>query len=197
MFICLTGLVKIQEVLWGVGIMKRPILFTTLGYPGSGKTFFARRFAKEYGLFHLNSDRLRLEIFPKPNYTITENVVVFRTMDYIADELLQSGVSVIYDANSTKRIYRKRLQKMAKKRKVDYLLLWFKTPVETALKRIRKRSELKSELMKRYHRTIDDSVLFGIKAEEEKPYNEPHIVLEVESYKKQKELVTKFLWQRK
>ncbi|MDX9913995.1 MAG: ATP-binding protein [Candidatus Moranbacteria bacterium] len=173
--------------------MKKPILFTTLGYPGSGKTFFSRRFAKDLRLFHLNSDRLRLEIFPNPNYTTPEHATVFRTMDFLTDELLQRGVSVIYDANSTKRIYRKRLQDIAKKRKADYVLLWFKTPTEVALKRIEKRSNLKSELMKRYHRTIDDEVLFGIKAEEEIPNKERHIVLGVGSYKKQKELVMNFL----
>jgi len=172
---------------------KKSILFATLGYPGSGKTFFARKFAKDFGLFHLNSDRLRLEIFPKPNYTVKENAVVFRTMDYIADDLLQQGVSVIYDANSTKRIYRKRLQEIAKKRKADYILLWFKTSVKTALKRIRKRTDLKSELMKRYHRVIDDSVLYRIKAEEEEPLKEPYVVLNTASYKEQRGSVVKSL----
>ena len=177
--------------------MEKPILFTTLGYPGSGKTFFARRFAKDLGLFHLNSDKLRLEIFPEPSYDDTENSVVFRMMDYIADELLRRGVSVIYDANSTKRIYRKRLQRIAKKRKAGYLLLWFQAPVETAINRVRKRSELKSEIMKRYHRAISDSVLFQIKAEEEQPLREPCVILGINSYQKQKEMVSKFLRTRK
>ncbi len=139
---------------------------------------------------------MRLEIFPRPNYTPSEHAVVFRTMDFITNELLRHGISAIYDANSTKRAYRKRLQEIARKRKADYVLLWFKTPTEVALKRIKKRSNLKSELMKRYCRTIDDSVLFGIKAEEEAPHKEPHVVLGVGSYKKQKESVIKFLRNR-
>lgn len=172
---------------------KKPILLATLGYPGSGKTFFSRKFAKDFNLFHLNSDRLRSEMFSEPKYTIEENASVFRTMDFIADELLQRGVSVIYDANSTKRIYRKLLQQIAKKRKAKYFLLWFKTPVEVALKRIKKRSELKSILMKKYHKTIDDSVLFRIKLEEEEPCRESYIILEAESYKKQKDKVARTL----
>lgn len=177
--------------------MKKPILFATLGYPGSGKTFFSRRFAKDFGLFHLSSDRLRSEIFPEPSYTTVENSIVFRAMDYIADELLQNNVSVIYDANSTKIIYRKRLQQIAKKRKANYLLLWFKIPTEIALRRLKKRSSLKSNLMKRYQKTINDSVLFHIKAEEEKPVREKHVVLEVGSYQRQKELIVKFLKMQK
>lgn len=79
--------------------MKKLILFATLGFPGSGKTFFSARFAKDFKIFHLNSDRVRSEIFPKPNYTAEENTAVFRTMDFIAEELLRIGISVIYDAN--------------------------------------------------------------------------------------------------
>jgi hypothetical protein len=181
----------------GNGNVKKPVLFATLGHPGSGKTFFSRRFSKDFGLFHLNSDWLRSEIFPKPSYSAAENAAVFRIMDFIAEELLRCGVSVIYDANSTKRAYRKHLRQIAKKRKADYLLLWFKTPVELALKRIRKRNMLKSESMKRYHKAIDDSVLFEIRNEEEEPHKEPYIVLEAESYQKQRESVVKFLRKRK
>lgn len=177
--------------------MKKPILFATLGCPGSGKTFFSRRFAKEFGLFHLNSDLVRSELFPNPNYTTSEHATVFRVMDFLTGELLQRGISVIYDANSTKRIYRKRLQNIAKKWKTDYLLLWFKTPTEIALKRIKKRSSFKSEMMKQYHRIIDDSVLFKIKADEEIPNKERHIIVGVESYQKQKELIIKFLRKNK
>lgn len=173
--------------------IKKPIMFATLGYPGSGKTFFSRRFSKDFGLFHLNSDWLRSEIFPNPKYTVQENATVFRIMDFIAEELLRCGISVIYDANSTREVFRKRLRQMAKRQKANYLLLWFKTPVETALKRIKKRGMLKSELAKRYHKAIDDSVLFQIKNEEEEPRKEPCVILKAESYQKQKGAVIKFL----
>lgn len=174
--------------------IKKPILFVTLGYPGSGKTFFARRFAKEFGLYHLNSDRTRLEIILKPKYTIVENAGFFRVMDFIAGEFLQQGNSVIYDANSTKIIYRKCLQKIAKKRNARYILLWIQTPVDLALRRIKKRKELKSELMRQYHRPIDDSVLFRLKDEQENHHREPHIVINGKlPYRKQKESVIKFL----
>ena len=124
----------------------RSIFFITLGYPGSGKTFFARKFAKDMKLFHLNSDRIRLLIFPNPKFSSEEHPIVFGAMDYLANEVLKCGVSVIYDANSTLRIYRKCLQQLARKNNAKYLLLWFQTPVKTALMRIEKRGKLKSEL---------------------------------------------------
>jgi predicted kinase len=175
----------------------KPILFATLGYPGSGKTFFSRRFARDFGLFHLNSDRLRSEMFPEATRRSEENAAVFRTMNYLVEELLSRGVSVIYDANSTRRIFRRRYRQIAKKLGADYLLLWFRTPVETALRCLRKRAKLKSEALKRYHRPISDSVLFDIRAEDEPPVREPHVILEPGSYQEQKAAVLKFLKSRK
>lgn len=172
----------------------KPILFATLGFPGSGKTYFAMRFAKDFGVFHLNSDRIRAEIFLKPKYTLQENKAVFRIMNLIAEELLMRGISVIYDANSTKRIYRKRLELMAKRQKAKYLLLWFQTPVGIALKRIRVRKELKSKLMRIYNKSIGDWVLFRIKKSIEEPKKEPHVIINGERpYKEQRKEVFKFL----
>lgn len=68
--------------------VKKPILFTTLGYTGSGKTFFARRFARDFGLFHFNSDRVRSEIYSVEKHMREEDNTVLRVMDFIADELL-------------------------------------------------------------------------------------------------------------
>lgn len=171
---------------------RKPILFVTMGFPGSGKTYFARRVAKEQGIFHLNSDRVRAEIFPKPKYTAKENAAVFRVMDFIAGELLALGVSVIYDANSNRKKYRLRLRQIAKKQGARYLVLWFQTSVGMALKRISRRREIKSELMKKYHRPVDKWVLFRIKKELEEPRREPFVIIDGEqSYLKQKELVLK------
>lgn len=155
----------------------QPYLLATLGYPGSGKTYFSERFTKEYGFFHLNSDIVRLTLFPKPKYNPEESAIVFRMMDFLAGAFLSCGISIIYDANSTKRVYRERLQKIAKKHGADYLLLRFMTPLPLALKRIKKRRELRSELKKRYYRPIDDKVLFEIKAEMEEPKKEPFIII--------------------
>lgn len=174
--------------------IKSPILFGVLGHPGSGKTFFSRRFAKEFGFYHLNSDRTRSEVILNPKYTIAENAGFFRIMDFIAGEFLQQGTSVIYDANSTKIIYRKRLQKIAKKRNARYMLIWIQAPVDLALKRIKRRIELKSKLIRQYYKPIDESVLLRLKDEQENPHREPHIVIGGElPYHKQKEAVIKFL----
>jgi predicted kinase len=173
---------------------RKVFLVATLGYPGSGKTYFSERFAKNHSFFHLNSDIIRLTMFPEPTYNPFESGVVFRMMDFLAGAFLSSGVSVIYDANSTLRIYRKRLQQIAKKRGACYLLLRFKTPLPVALKRLKKRRALKSESKKRYYRPIDDKVLFDIKGEMEEPRNEHFIIVDGESpYQETEKMVLKEL----
>ncbi len=169
---------------------QKPILLFTLGFPGSGKTHFARRFAEDYRYFHLSSDRLRLEIFPKPTFRPQEQAVVFRTMDYVTEELLRRGVSVIYDSNCNRREYRRRLRDIAKKCVARYLLLWFRSPVPLALRRLRARREIKTRYLQKYHRPIPDQVLFSQKDEIEEPRRETHVILNSrDSYAKQKQTV--------
>src|SRR3989344_8433456 len=149
--------------------MHKPILFTTLGFPGSGKTYFARRFAKDIVAFHLSSDIVRNQLFPKPRFTSKENRMVFGMMDYIAEELRRCGVSVVCDANFNKRAYRKRLRRIAKKCGARYLLLRFQTPIATALKRLGYRRALKAAHVLKHHRPIPDNVLFLMKKKIEEP----------------------------
>lgn len=56
-------------------------------------------------------------------------------MDAMSEEILSTGNSVVYDANSTLRMYRVRLQKIAEENGADYILLWFKISEQEALDR--------------------------------------------------------------
>lgn len=159
--------------------MKKPILFTTLGFPGSGKTYFARKFAREFGLIHLNSDKVRSELFKKPKYTPAEHKIVFEEMDKRTGRFLSEGKSVIYDANLIKRKFRRKLQSIARKHNARYLLLWFRIPVNIAIGRILRRKKLKSEFEKKYQVPIDKWVVLRIRKATEPPTKtEPHIIVD-------------------
>jgi len=196
--------------------MKRPTLFVTLGFPGSGKTYFARKFVKQFGhsdsipsayglrkserahsnkIEHLNSDKIRSELFKKPKYTQKEHEAVFNEMDRRAAKFLSEGKSVIYDANLTKRKFRRDLQKLAKKHKARYLLLWFQVPINVAIGRILRRKKLKSEFLKKYHVPIDKWVVLRMRKATEPPSKfEPYIIIDGERpYKEQLAQIRKFL----
>lgn len=174
---------------------RSPHLFATLGYPGSGKTFFALNFAKQGNAVHLNSDKVRHEMFPVPRYSTKENKDVFEAMDKKAAEALSRGLSVIYDANSTKRSYRQRLRQIALSAGAEYLMLWFETPVAVAMSRIAKRKDLCDEAQRVYEVAIDESVLTRLKEAQEPPGpDEPYVVLDGQApYETQIKEIQKYL----
>jgi predicted kinase len=160
-----------------------PTLFITVGVPGSGKSHFAERLCKEYGFVHLRSDTIRDILFSNPTYSPTENKGLFALMDFLANEFLSKGVSVVYDANFTKRDYRIKMAKVAKKNHAKYVVLWIKTPFSTALKRAKSR---------KYHK-VGKEVVLGIHKETEYPHNEPVISIDgTKPYRNQKKLLERY-----
>lgn len=164
--------------------IKKLTLFTTLGYPGSGKTYFARRLAKQFGIVHINSDKVRAELFKEPKYTQKEKEKLFEEMNRRVEKLLSQSKSVIYDANHIKRAFRKKYQAMAKKYGARYLLLWFQVPINVAIGRTTRRKP-----------HFDKFVVIRMsKATEPPTKSEPHIIIDGEKpYEEQVDKIKKFL----
>ncbi|MBP6943145.1 MAG: ATP-binding protein [Candidatus Buchananbacteria bacterium] len=164
--------------------MPQQFLIATLGCPGSGKTYFSEHFAKEYKIFHLQSDYLRRKCFKSPQFSSEENFVFYKFMNGFAEALLDQGFSVIFDANSNLREYRQEFQQLAQKYHAQYATLWFQAPIEVAYQRTLLRD---NQLSRAY---IEQQA-----AEIEPPIDiEPHIVLPVDlDYPEKKALVLKAL----
>lgn len=115
------------------------------GFPGSGKTYFARQLADNVQAAHLQSDRIRSELFEQPRYDKQENDVVAQLMDYMAEEFLSAGLSVIYDANSMRLSQRHGLRELARKNRATPLLMWFQIDAESAFVRSQKRDRRRAD----------------------------------------------------
>jgi predicted kinase len=126
--------------------LNKPILITVYGFPGSGKSYFARNLANYIQIAHLDADRLRAELFRSPKYDQQENAVIFHLMNYLADTLLAAGVSVVYDTNALRIGQRRRLRELAEKHKAEYLLVWMQIDAQSAFDRTQRRDR----------RTFDD-----------------------------------------
>jgi len=121
----------------------QPLLIVFLGFPGSGKTYFATRLAERLQAVTLNSDALRLSMFGSletiEHIRQTDRARlyddVFGAMDYAASQVLRAGHSVVYDAQQTKRRDRKNIERVAASAGALPLLVWIKTSPEVALKR--------------------------------------------------------------
>ncbi|MDL2342184.1 MAG: ATP-binding protein [Patescibacteria group bacterium] len=123
----------------------KPFLIMLYGFPGSGKTYFARQLAENIQAAHVQSDRIRSELFEKPRYDKQENEVVAQLMDYMTEEFLSAGLSVIYDANALRLSQRHALRELARKNHATPLLMWFQIDAESAYARSTKRDRRRAD----------------------------------------------------
>ena len=112
-----------------------------LGYPGAGKTSIAKIIAKLTGAVHINSDQFRKHMFDNPEHiSETEHEQIYNMLDYIAEQILKSGKSVIYDANLNRYAHRQEKYDICKKTGAHAKPIWVQTDVETARKRATKQA---------------------------------------------------------
>ncbi len=126
-------------------IPTKPILVLLYGMPGAGKTFFARQLCDQMQAAHLQADRIRSELFESPTYNKEENHIVSSLMGYMTGEFMQSGVSVVFDVNSTRAPQRRMLRNLAAKYKGETVLVWFQLDPDTAFRRAAKRDRRKAD----------------------------------------------------
>lgn len=117
----------------------KPLLILLYGFPGSGKTYFARQLSEQLQAAHVQGDRIRSELFEQPRYDKEENAAISQLMDYMTGEFLSAGLSVVYDANAMRYSQRHALREMARRYKAQPLLVWLQIDPESAFLRAAKR----------------------------------------------------------
>ena len=115
------------------------------GYPGAGKTFLARQLIEDIQAAHVQSDRIRFELFEEPRYDRQENQIVSHLMEYMTEEFLNAGLSVLYDINAMRVSQRRELRDIARKHKAEVLLIWLQVDAESAYARVSKRDRRKTD----------------------------------------------------
>ncbi len=123
----------------------KPFLLLFYGFPGSGKTYFSRQLAERIQVAHVQADRIRYELFEEPRYDKQENTVVLQIVNYMVEEFLRAGVSVIYDMGALRLAQRRMLRDMARKAGAEPILLWQQIDSESALARVMKRDRRKAD----------------------------------------------------
>ncbi len=157
-------------------IQTKPIFVLLYGFPGAGKSFFARQLANELGMAHIHSDRIRHELFEKPRFDKRENEVVNQIMDYMTEEFMRAGISVIYDANTPKMAERRMLRDLARKQKFEPVLVWIQIDAESAFQRVIKRDRRKTD--DRYSSPIDRTTFEQLAGAMQNPnMNEDYLVI--------------------
>jgi predicted kinase len=115
------------------------------GFPGSGKTYFARQLADSLKGVHLQSDKVRNELFEDPRYDKQETEIVSHLMLYMAEEFLRAGLSVVYDADCSRAKDRRDIREVANSTKALPMLVWLQIDIESAFSRVVKRDKRKTD----------------------------------------------------
>lgn len=153
-----------------------PLLIMFYGYPGAGKTYFARQLCEHIQAAHIQGDRIRYELFDRPLYDKEENNVITQLMDYMAGEFLSAGVSVVYDANLMRQAQRRSLRDMARKHHAQSLLIWLQIDAESAFGRVASRDRRRTD--DKYTMTLDRSTFDSIISHMQNPsMHEEYIVI--------------------
>ncbi len=155
---------------------KKPFLLLFYGYPGAGKTYFARQFCANVQAAHLQSDRIRSELFESPRYDKQENDIVSHLMNYMTEEFLSAGLSVAYDVNALRIKQRRALYSMAYACHAQPLLVWFQMDQDTAFARNIKRDRRRAD--DKYAAALDRTTFEGVTSHMQNPVaSEDYVVV--------------------
>jgi predicted kinase len=154
----------------------KPLLILLYGFPGAGKTYFARQLTEHLQTAHVQGDRIRSELFEEPRYDREENAVVTHLMDYMTGEFLAAGMSVVYDINAMRQSQRRVLRDLARKVNAQPILIWQQIDADSAFNRANKRDRRKTD--DKYSPTVDRPAFDRITVNMQNPQsNEEYIVL--------------------
>lgn len=145
----------------------KPFLLMLYGFPGAGKTYFARQLSEKMQLAHVQADRIRAELFETPRYDKEENDVILQLMNYMTGEFLSAGLSVVYDVNMMRASQRRALRDMARKAGAQPLLVWLQIDTDTAFTRGQKRDRRRVD--DKYAAQLDKPTFDNIAAHMQNP----------------------------
>ncbi len=118
----------------------KPALVILYGFPGSGKSTFARQFTQLVSSVHLQADKVSAELFGGH-----ETVEHDKLSKYLTRQFLAADMSVVYDGNVARRVDRRALLELARSSKVTPVLVWLQIDPDTAFARTEKRDRRKIE----------------------------------------------------
>lgn len=157
-------------------VSTKPLLIMLYGFPGAGKSYFARRLTEQLQAAHVQGDRIRSELFENPQFDKQENAVVSQLMDYMTHEFLNAGLSVVYDTNAMRHAGRHTLREMARRAHAQPVLVWLQIDTESAFARVSGRDRRRTD--DKYAAPLDRTTFDNIASHMQNPQSvEDYIVI--------------------
>ncbi|MCB0145039.1 MAG: AAA family ATPase [Caldilineaceae bacterium] len=131
-------------------------LIAICGLPGSGKSSVARMVTQELGAVHLNSDRIRRELFATRAYTSEESRAVYQALCQRAADALAAGADVVLDATFAKAAYRQPIFNLARVTGAQLYFVWITcAPAVTEARLAARMGDVSEADVSVYHQLAD------------------------------------------
>ena len=114
------------------------MIILVFGLPGTGKTYFAKRFAKKLNTLHLNTDIVREKLHFKGHYDEKTKQQVYNELFKQAQMEFKKGADVIVDGTFHVSRRREQLENLSKEENKKIYYIEIKAGEETARKRLKK-----------------------------------------------------------
>ena len=111
--------------------LSKPHVIVMTGLPGSGKSFFAEKFAETFNAPFVSQVRMQQVSNADPK-------TVERLINYQLDELFKTKQSIVFDGHTETRAERTELAQKAQKAGYKTLLVWIQTDSTTSRNRATK-----------------------------------------------------------
>lgn len=160
------------------------MIVIVFGLPGSGKSYFASRLAKMIHAGHVNSDKVRKEMFKERVYSEHEKKMVYKNMLEQMKEAVKQNNNLVLDATFHRRDARKKfIDEMEDK---DGILFIEIQADENIIRERVKKERPDSEA---------DFEIYKLISQHNEPLDEPHLVLKStnDNINEMLEMATKYL----
>lgn len=112
------------------------------GFPGSGKTFFAKRLASRLNCHWLSSDRVRKDLKATGKYRIDDKMHNYKALAAVTEQCLLAGESLlVVDATFSHQQMRDLFLSLGKKLQKSVLLIWIYASEDVIRRRLQKPRE--------------------------------------------------------
>lgn len=163
------------------------MLIIICGLPGTGKTFLSKKLAERINAVHLNTDKVRKELFSQPTYSEEEKQKIYTEMFARAGKLLLQRKNVILDATFFKSDLRQLAYDVAEENSSAYYIIECVASFCRVKERIieREKQETDSDADVRVYKKV---------SEEFEPIEEAHLTLDTSKpIEKQLSLIESYL----
>ncbi|MEO8961144.1 MAG: ATP-binding protein [Ginsengibacter sp.] len=145
------------------------MIVIVFGLPGSGKSYFASRFAKMINAGYVNSDKLRKEMFTERVYSDKEKKVVYDTMLEQMKKAVQQNNNLVLDGTfhkkDTRKLFVEEIQMLGED-EILFIEVWADEEIiRERVKKARPYSEA-------------DFKVYQFINQHNEPLDEPHLVLQ-------------------